>query len=98
MSTSATDSLNLVARDVTGQRTFKVNHFSAEMTVSDLIRDVVPRMGLVSPGAPRELAVFRAFLERESRHLHGGERVGDSLREADEITLQPDIQAGFCRC
>ena len=38
-----------------------------------------------------------ARLDREGRHLHRTELVGDTLKENDEIVLHPQIMAGFCR-
>ena len=37
---------------------------------------------------------YQARLDREGRHLHGAETVGDALREDDEIVLTPNIDAG----
>ncbi len=86
--------LSLTAKDVTGQRRFSIKNFNPNLTVSELIRSLVPKMGLNPIDVSTGPSVYRAFLEREARHLHGAELVGESLHEADEITLQPDIQAG----
>jgi hypothetical protein len=37
---------------------------------------------------------FHAFLERDGRHLRSSETIGDALKDADEIILHPDVQAG----
>ena len=40
--------MSLTAKDVTGQRTFSIKNFSPELTISELIRSLVPKMGLDS--------------------------------------------------
>jgi len=86
--------LAVTARDATGQRTFAVRELPVDTTVHELVRGLVARMGLPaqdSAGAPQS---FHAFLERDGRHLQASEIVGDALRDADEIVLHPDVQAG----
>jgi hypothetical protein len=43
-------------------------------------------------GAP---LTYHARLEREGRHLHASERIGDALERKDRLTLQPNIDAGL---
>jgi hypothetical protein len=86
--------LNLKARDATGQRQYSVHDLRGDTTVQELIHRLVPQMGLPamdSTGTPQS---FHAFLERDGRHLHSSERVGEALRQDDEIILHPDVQAG----
>lgn len=87
-------SLNLTARDVTGQRRFSVSHLPPDTTVQELVRKLVARLGLPAADATGQPQSFHAFLERDGRHLRPSEAVGDALREADEIVLHPDVQAG----
>jgi hypothetical protein len=86
--------LKLTARDVTGQRRFSVNQLPRDTTVQELIRRLVPRMGLPSEDSTGMPQAFHAFLERDGRHLRPSEAVGDALRDDDEIVLHPDVQAG----
>jgi hypothetical protein len=37
---------------------------------------------------------YHARLEREGRHLHASERVGDAVQNGDKVVLQPNIDAG----
>ena len=86
--------LNLTARDASGQRRFAVRDVRADTTVQSFIHGLTPRMGLPvedSTGMPQ---AFHAFLERDGRHLHSSETIGEALRNEDEIVLHPDVQAG----
>jgi hypothetical protein len=94
MSAEVAMKLNLTARDVTGQRRFSVRGLSVHTTVQELIRGLVPRMGLPAEDATGAPQSFHAFLERDGRHLRSSETVGDALRDQDEIVLHPDVQAG----
>jgi len=51
-------------------------------------------MGLGTRDHAGQELEYRARLEREGRQLHSSERVGDVLKEADEIVLTPRIHAG----
>lgn len=94
MSNVVAQSLNLKAVDVSGQRSFAVKNFRPNGTVNELIRMLVPRMGLdAADPAGREHA-HHLFLERENRHLHGDEIAGEVLQPDDTLRVQPDIQAG----
>lgn len=94
MSNSATMALDLVARDVSGQHRFAVKRFTRDATVSELVKQLVGKMGLTTQDSQGRTHAYRAFLDREARHLNGSELVGDALSPADEIVLQPDISAG----
>ena len=86
--------MNLTARDVSGQRAFSVKRLAAQSSVGDLIARLVGRLGLPTKDDVGRPTVYRAFLEREARHLHGSELVTDSLRTDDKLVIQPDVQAG----
>lgn len=86
--------LNLTARDASGQRQYTVRDLRADTTVQELIRGLVPRMGLPAEDSTGTPQAFHAFLERDGRHLRASESVGDALRNEDEIILHPDVQAG----
>lgn len=88
------EKLNLTARDATGQRKFSVKDLAADTTVQELIRGLVPRMGLPPEDSTGTPQAFHAFLERTGVHLRSSQTVGDVLRDQDEIVLHPDVQAG----
>jgi hypothetical protein len=94
MTAAVATKLNLTARDVSGQRRFRMRDVRAGTTVHELIAKLTQLLGLPardSAGAPQ---AFHAFLERDGRHLRSSEAVGDALRDDDEIVLHPDVQAG----
>jgi hypothetical protein len=86
--------LNLTARDASGQRKYAVRQVRADTTVQELIRGLVPRMGLPAEDSTGMPQAFHAFLERDGRHLRSSETIGDALKDEDEIILHPDVQAG----
>lgn len=82
------------ASDVTGQRCVDVMDIPREHTMGELIRDLTSEMRLpISDVEGRPLA-YHALHLREGRHVHASEVVGDTLQEDDEISLQPNIDAG----
>jgi hypothetical protein len=91
---AAAPNLNLTARDTSGQRRYALRDVRADTTVQELIRRLVPRMGLPAEDSTGTPQAFHAFLERDGRHLGSSETVGEALKDADEIILHPDVQAG----
>lgn len=84
----------LNVRDVTGQKKVKASSVSKRATVSDLVQGLLARMRLPRNDVSGRPLTYRARLEREGRHLHSHEEVGDALRDEDSIVLQPNIDAG----
>jgi len=98
MSTEAISSgLNLFARDASGQRRFSVSNFPRTAKVRDLIKSLIPQMGLSSNDTAGRPMDYQAFSRREHCHLRGSETVGKALQDGDEISLLPDLQAGMSR-
>jgi len=93
MSEAVSTGLGLFASDAFGQRKYAIN-FSRAGKVGDLIKALVPQMGLSSNDANGRPVEYQAFSKRDSCHLRGSETVGEALREGDEVSLLPDIQAG----
>lgn len=90
------EEMELEITDVSGQKVFSVSNVPVANTVGELINEVLPQMNLSrhdSGGAP---LTYHARLEREGRHLHASERIGDALEQRDRLTLQPNIDAGMC--
>ena len=87
------DSITITARDVQGLRktSYKIEK---DAPVSKLIDRLGTQMNLLQEDAEGRPITHHARLERESRKLHGSERVGDALLDNDEIRLQSEISAG----
>lgn len=86
--------IELEISDVSGQKVLSVANVPTANTVSELIREVLGHLHLPkndSGGAP---LTYQARLEREGRHLHASETVGDSLKSGDRLTIQPNVDAG----
>ena len=66
----------------------------ADATVGELARALIVRMNLPQTDVEGHPLSYHVRLEREGRHLHPAETVGDVLQENDQIILQPKIQAG----
>lgn len=95
MSEAMSASLALFASDATGQRKFSISDFPSTARIRDLIKALIPQMGLNSRDtAGRELN-YQAFSKRENCHLRSSDTVGQALQDGDEISLLPDIQAGM---
>lgn len=91
--------LDILASDVTGQTVVNVgiDPGDREMSVGELLDGLVPRMKLPRLGNGGRPLTYHARLEREGRHLHATETVGETLKSADRITIQPSIEAGGAR-
>jgi hypothetical protein len=94
MGDTATATFDVLARDVTGQKKFRLTGVPAQSSVGELVRGALARMGLGSRDHSGQELEYRARLEREGRQLHSAERVGDVLQRDDEIILTPRISAG----
>ena len=91
---SKTDELDIQALDVTGQNVVNIPGLEREMSIGELLEALVPRMRLPVTGNGGRPLTYHARLERESRHLHATEVVGEALQSQDRIMLQPTIEAG----
>jgi hypothetical protein len=91
-----TEEIELEISDVSGQKVFSVANAPAANTVGELINEVLPRMNLPRQDTSGAPLTYHARLEREGRHLHASERIGDALERRDKLTLQPNIDAGLC--
>ncbi|MGA2173520.1 MAG: hypothetical protein ABSH38_00915 [Verrucomicrobiota bacterium] len=88
--------LDILASDVTGQTVVNVGIDAGdrEMSVGELLDGLVPRMKLPRLGNGGRPLTYHARLEREGRHLHATEVVGEALQPKDRIMIQPTIEAG----
>jgi hypothetical protein len=88
------ESIALCAEDVSGYTKVRAAGISPDMTVGELVEGLVPKMGLPGADAGGRPVSYHARSDREGRHLHASEIVGDALEPDDRIVLQPNIQAG----
>lgn len=86
--------LDLFASDASGQRKFSINNFPRTARIRDLIKALIPQMGLNTSDTAGRTLNYQAFSRREQCHLRGSDVVGGALQDGDEISLLPDIQAG----
>ncbi len=94
METAATASLDLFARDVTGQKKFRLGKVPLQSSVGEIVRNALARMGLNSRDRDGHDLEYRARVSRDGRQLLNSELVGDALQADDEIVLTPRINAG----
>ncbi len=94
MSEAMSMGLDLYASDASGQRRFSVSNFPRTARIRDLVKSLIPQMGLSSNDTAGRPLAYQAFSRREHCHLRGTDTVGKALQDGDEISLLPDIQAG----
>ncbi len=80
--------------DVSGQKRMTVEEFERNATVGELVERLLSEMDLSRQDRDGRPVTYHARLEREGRHLHASERVGDALQQGDRLVLQPNIDAG----
>ena len=80
--------------DVSGQKRMTVDAFEREATIGELVEQLLSEMDLTREDREGRAVTYHARLEREGRHLHASERVGDALQSGDRLVLQPNIDAG----
>lgn len=90
----ATTIKNLSAADVTGQKHVRLRDVPRSYSVGEMLTGVLPRLRLVQFDAQGNQVGYEVRLEREARHLHRSELVGDVLQEDDHLVLNPRIVAG----
>jgi hypothetical protein len=83
--------------DVTGQKLVQVKNVDTEATVRDLVQGLIERLRLPPNDAAGRPLSYHARSDREGRHLHGNERVHESVRPGDRLVLQPNVDAGAGR-
>ncbi len=96
MSTTFAETIDLTVSDVSGQKRVKASSVPSNVSISEMVQELLARMGLGRNDGEGRPLNYRARLDREARHLNGDERVGDALQPGDEVTLHPSADAG-CR-
>ena len=94
MSAVAIKGFDLYATDASGQRKYSITDFPRSAKICDLIKALIPKMGLNTKDTGGRPLDYQVFSKRESCHLRGSDSVGKALQDGDEISLLPDIQAG----
>lgn len=80
--------------DVTGQKVLAVSGVADDVTIGELIQELLGRMRLPANDAAGRPLSYHARLDREGRHLQSAEQVGASVKPGDRIVLQPNVDAG----
>ena len=86
--------LPLQASDVTGSRLVDVKDAPTDATIGELVDGLLPQMNLPRNDNGGQPLTYHARLDREGRHLHASELVGETLQPNDRLVLQPEINAG----
>ncbi|HUW58246.1 MAG TPA: hypothetical protein VMZ92_16535 [Planctomycetota bacterium] len=87
------ETITLRVQDVSEQREF-VADVPTEATWGEAMASIVKSMQLPTNTPDGEETVYTGRLERQGRHLHPSEVVGDVLQNEDRIVMQPEITAG----
>jgi hypothetical protein len=80
--------------DVSGQKQFQFSRVRADDTVGEVLSRAVLEMNMPQTDVAGRPLVYHARLEREGRHLHTSERIGDAVVTDDNLTILPNIDAG----
>lgn len=86
----------LEVSDVSKQKLTKVTGVPRDATVGEIVQGLLDEMQLPQSDANGRQLTYQAHLDREARHLHSSELIGDALQPGDRLTLQPSIEAGNC--
>jgi len=84
----------LEVSDVSGQKTASVSDVPSDATIGELVESLLSEMNLTQNDVSGRPLNYHARLEREGRHLHASELVGEVLQAGDRLVLQPNIDAG----
>lgn len=87
------ETMTLYVQDQSGQREYVARDVPCEASWGETLNSIVATMELPKNNPGGE-SVWSGRLEREGRHIHTSEIVGDALEEGDRIVLQPEVNAG----
>ena len=88
------EAIALKVSDVSKQKMATVNDVPLEATVGELVKGLLDELKLPQNDPKGRSLSYHALLQREGRHLNASERVGAALIDGDELTLQPNVDAG----
>ena len=92
--TELPDNLSFSVGDMHGQRRFRISGLPRGSTVAEMIAGVIGPMGLPRNDSEGRPLTYKARLTREGRHLRAQEAIHEALREGDEISMHPNVDAG----
>ena len=87
------ETISLQVEDMSGQREFRAREVPRDASWGETLQSIVAKMHLPKNN-PTGTNVWRGRLDRESRHLHASEIVGQALQEGDKVVLEPEVRAG----
>jgi hypothetical protein len=94
MAVAELSGLAIEASDVSGEKLVSVDGISPDASIGEVVHSLVAEMDLPRLDVEGRPMTYQALLEREGRHLHASEIVGDVLEPQDRLVLQPYISAG----
>ena len=94
MINTPTRELDLLISDVSRQKKAMIREVPMDSTVTDLVDQVVPQVGLPRNDVAGRPLVYKAWRERGGIQFRGDERVIDVFQPEDRAVLQPNIEAG----
>jgi hypothetical protein len=92
--TQIADVIDIQVSDVSEQKVAKVGNIPYDSTVGELVQGLLSQLDLPLNDVNQRPLTYHARLEREGRHLHASETVGEALQSGDRVVLQPNIDAG----
>lgn len=87
------ETISLNVEDMTGQRGYVATNVQKEASWGETLGGILAGMSL-PPNEPSSPTRWSGRLEREGRHLHDSEIVGDALVDGDKVVLEPEVTAG----
>jgi len=87
------ETITLRVQDMSGQREYVARDVPKDASWGETMAGILATMSLPK-NDPARPNVWSGHLEREGRHLHSSEIVGDSLVDNDKVVLQPEVNAG----
>jgi hypothetical protein len=87
------ESVDVVVSDVTRQRRFRAKNVKGNKTIGELIKGVLPKLGLAARDRNGEPISFRVR-HQNGRNLFPSEKVADAVRSGEEVTLERFTVAG----
>ncbi len=88
--------LALLVSDASQQKMANVRDVPPDASIGELVQGLLESLRLPSQDASGRPLTYWARLDREGRHVHASERVGEALLPGDHLILSPNIDAGGC--
>jgi len=87
------DTITVRVQDMSGQREFVAKGVRTDVSWGEAMNGILAGMSLPT-NTPTSETVLTGRLEREGRHLHDSEIVGDALCDQDLVRLEQEVSAG----